>query len=125
MTDERSANGEAPDESPAEAMDRLARQLEGVERRPVGKAIEYTRAGVVFAAREDGRLSFRLREEVVGAALRTLDTGPSARGADWISLWPGSRAPGDSPVQPRSARSLIDVGPPGEVAIPPDNTTPA
>jgi hypothetical protein len=86
MTDERSANGEARTESLAEAIDRLARQLEGVERRPVGKAIEYSRAGVVFAAREDGRLSFRLREEVVGAALRTLDTGSSARGADWISL---------------------------------------
>ena len=86
MTDELSANGEAPDESPAEAIDRLARQLEGVERRAVGRTIEYARAGGVFAVREDGRLSFRLREEVVSAALRTLDTGPSARGADWISL---------------------------------------
>jgi hypothetical protein len=86
MTDERSATGGAPIENPAEAMDRLAGQLEGVERRVVGRAIEYTRAGVVFAAQEAGRLSFRLREEVVGAALRTPDTGPSARGADWISL---------------------------------------
>lgn len=86
MTDERSATGGTPTESPAEAMDRLAGQLEGVERRAVGKAIEYTRAGAVFAAREDGRLSFRLREEVVSAALRTPNTGPSARGADWLTL---------------------------------------
>lgn len=89
MTDERSANGEAPAESPAEAMEGLARQLEGVERRAVGRAIEYARGGVVFAARQDGRLSFRLREEVVGAALRTPDTAPSARGVDWIELSEG------------------------------------
>ena len=89
MTDERSANGEARTESLAEAIDRLARQLGGVE--PIGSRYP----------------------------------GQSRTSSLSIGRWPGSRAPGDSPVQPRSARSLIDVGPSGEVAIPPDNTTPA
>ena len=49
MTDDLHPNGEAPIESPAEAMDRLAGRLEGVQRRALGKATEYSRAGVAFA----------------------------------------------------------------------------
>jgi hypothetical protein len=90
MTDERDPNGEAPKESPADAMDRLAAELDGVQRRQVGKAIEYAMAGVVFAARDADLLSFRLRVEVVSAALGTADTAPSTRGADWISLAPAT-----------------------------------
>lgn len=88
--DDRSPNGEAAIESPAEAMDRLVGQLEGVERRAAGKAIEYARAGVVFAAREADLLTFRLREEVVKAALQTPDTAPSPRGPEWIALAPAT-----------------------------------
>jgi hypothetical protein len=86
MTDHLPPNGAAATESPAEAMDRLAVQLAGVRRLEVGNAIEYDRAGVLFAARNAATLSFHLREEVVSAALNTPGTARSARGADWIAL---------------------------------------
>ncbi|HEY5488112.1 MAG TPA: hypothetical protein VIK06_10720 [Candidatus Limnocylindrales bacterium] len=86
MKDERGPNGEAPTETPAEAMDRLAVRLDGVRRSVVANAVEYDRAGVVFATRQADLLSFHLREEVVSAALKTPDTAPSARGAEWIAL---------------------------------------
>ena len=50
MTTEQPPNQDAAAESPAEAVDRLARELEDVRRREVGKAVEYDRAGIVFAA---------------------------------------------------------------------------
>jgi hypothetical protein len=87
MTQDR-PNGEARVESPAEALDRLADELDGVERREVGKAVEYDRAGVVFAAQEASRLSFKLRAEIVAAALRTPSTAHSARGPEWVTLTP-------------------------------------
>jgi hypothetical protein len=90
MSDHLHTNGEAPIESPAEAMDRLAGRLEGVQRRAVGKTTEYSRAGVAFAAREADVLTFRLREEVVKAAMQTLDTAPSPRGPEWIALAPAT-----------------------------------
>jgi hypothetical protein len=90
MTDHLPSNGEAPTESPAETVDRLAVQLEGVRRIVVGDAVEYDRAGVLFATRNASTLSFHLREEVVSAALKTPDTAPSARGSDWISLVPAA-----------------------------------
>jgi hypothetical protein len=92
MTDRHRPNDEPPMQSPNEAIETLAAELDGVVRREVGKAVEFDRAGVVFATREADRLSFRLRSEVVAAALHTPDTATSARGADWIVLVP---APGD------------------------------
>ena len=86
MTDESPAG--RPIESPAQAIERLARELEGIRRSEVGKAVEFDRAGVVFATREAGRLSFRLRVEIVTAALKTPDTASSERGSDWVSMAP-------------------------------------
>jgi hypothetical protein len=75
-------------ESPAEAIDRLAGELDGVRRRVAGTAVEYDRAGTIFAIRVSGRLSFRLRADIVAAALRTADTAMSGRGIDWVALSP-------------------------------------
>ncbi|MFI5258072.1 MAG: hypothetical protein ACHQ01_00455 [Candidatus Limnocylindrales bacterium] len=88
MTDNHGPNGKAATETAAESMDRLAAELDGVRRTHEGGAVRYARGGVVFAAREGGRLSFRLRPEVVEAALRTPDTSLSARGLQWITLSP-------------------------------------
>ncbi len=86
MTDERTPAG--PTENPADAVDRLAGELAGVRRRAVGELVEFERAGIVFATRDAGRLSFRLRTEIVAAALRTTDTAASGRGPDWVVLAP-------------------------------------
>ncbi len=68
------------------AIDRLANELEGTARRESGGVVEFVRDGIVFAARERTGLTFRLRPEIVFAALRTPDTSPSARGSEWIVL---------------------------------------
>jgi hypothetical protein len=88
MTDKPLPDGEAAAETPAEAVARLAAELDGVQGRGVGKATEYARAGVVFAMVEPELLSFHLRAEIVDAALNTPNTARSARGAEWISLAP-------------------------------------
>jgi hypothetical protein len=74
--------------NPAEAIDRLAAELDEIERHEVGIAVEYARGGTVFAVREGLRVSLRLRPEVVEAALQTPDTARSHRGNDWIALQP-------------------------------------
>ena len=86
MTDQARPNGKASTESPAEAVEQLAGELEGVRRREMGKTVEFDRAGVVCATRESGRLSFRLRAEIAEVALRTPETATSARGAEWVVL---------------------------------------
>lgn len=68
------------------AIDRLAGELEGTKRRESAGLVEFVRAGVVFATREGSRLSFRLRPEIVEAALHTPGTSKSARGAEWVAL---------------------------------------
>jgi hypothetical protein len=74
------------EEDPSAAIDRLAADLEGIHRRDSGRTAEFVRGGVVFAVREGARLSFRLRPEIVAAALGTPDTSRSDRGAEWIAL---------------------------------------
>ena len=50
---------------------------------------EYSRNGVVFAARPDfDAVELKLGAEIGDAAMRTASTGPSARGADWITFAP-------------------------------------
>jgi len=88
MTDGRGSNGRGHSPSPAEAIDRLAAELDEIERREAGIAVEYARGGAVFAIREGLRLSFRLRPEIAEAALRTPDTTRSHRGNDWIAIQP-------------------------------------
>jgi hypothetical protein len=75
-----------PAESPAEAIDRLAGELDGVQRRTSGRTIEFVRGSVVFAIKEDARVFFRLRPEIVAAGLNTTATARSERGPEWIEL---------------------------------------
>jgi hypothetical protein len=50
---------------------------------------EYARGGVVFAAwPHSSAIELRLGDEIGEAAMRTPSTGPSARGADWITFAP-------------------------------------
>ncbi|MGA3030661.1 MAG: hypothetical protein ABSE58_08005 [Candidatus Limnocylindrales bacterium] len=93
MTDDHGPNGKATTETAPEAMDRQAAELDGVQRKVAGGAVDYARGGLVFAAREGRSLSFRLRPEVVDAALRTPDTARSSRGSQWISLSPTEMDP--------------------------------
>jgi hypothetical protein len=71
-----------------EALEDAAAPLDGVERRNAGTAVEWTAAGVVFAAAAGDTAEFRLDPVVVGAALGTPDTGPSARGPEWVAFSP-------------------------------------
>jgi hypothetical protein len=73
-------------EDQASAIDRLSTELEGIGRRESGPAVEFVRRGIVFAVREGAALSFRLRPEIVLAALRTPDTSASPRGSEWVAL---------------------------------------
>jgi hypothetical protein len=86
MTDQQRPNGKPATESPAEAVDRLAGELDGVRRREVRGLLEYDRGGVVFATREAATLSYRLRAEIAEVALRTPDTVRSTRGPEWVAL---------------------------------------
>ncbi len=88
MTDDHGPNGLSQMPNPAEAIDRLAAELDEIERHEAGIAVEYARGGAVFAVREGLRLSFRLRPEIAEAALRTPDAARSDRGNDWIALQP-------------------------------------
>lgn len=78
-----------PGEDPAAVVDRLCVELDGIERRESGRTVEFVRGGLVFAVREGVHLSFRLRPEIVQAALRTPGTSRSARGAEWVALESG------------------------------------
>jgi hypothetical protein len=86
VTDERKLSGPGRAEDQVAAIDRLARELEGIRRRESGPAVEFVRGGIVFAIRVGSGHCFRLRPEIVEAALRTPDTSPSERGAEWVEL---------------------------------------
>jgi len=77
---------DAPEETPAEAIERLSTELTGIARRASGGSVEFARGSVVFAVQTGARLEFRLRTEIAAAGLRTAATSRSPRGADWISL---------------------------------------
>lgn len=74
------------EQTPAEAIDRLAGELDGVRRREIGQAVEYDLAGLVFAVREADRLAFRLRPEIAAVAQQTPNAARSVRGPEWVVL---------------------------------------
>ncbi len=90
MTDNDDANGtlpqDEPAESPAEAVERLTGELDGVLTRKSGQTVEFVRGSIVFAVQEGTRMEFRLRPEIAAAGLRTTATSRSARGPEWIAL---------------------------------------
>jgi hypothetical protein len=89
MSEEREERAR-PAQSPTlgEAIERLADEMDGIHRHDAGTVVEFLRGANVFAVREGPRVSFRLRPEVIAAALRTPDTGISVRGSEWITLQP-------------------------------------
>lgn len=65
----------------------LADGLDLAERRPARDGLEYLRGGVLFAV-SGPMAEFRLRPDIVAAALRTPDTRPSDRGPAWVGFAP-------------------------------------
>jgi hypothetical protein len=88
MTDDRTHNGQTQSPSLPEAIDRLADELDAIHRHESGTLVEYVRSATVFAVRQGTVVGFRLRPEIVEAALRTPDTVRSSRGSDWVTLQP-------------------------------------
>jgi len=74
----------------ADVLDDAAVDLEDAERTTAadGSAIEWSIAGVTFAAISGDRAEFRLDPVVAKAALRTPDTAESGRGPDWVAFSP-------------------------------------
>ena len=83
MTDE-----EASDLTLDEILAAAALDLPGVATDQDGAATIWSAAGSVFATLMGERAEFRLDPLVARAALRTPDTAPSSRGADWIRFNP-------------------------------------
>ena len=88
MSEKRTNGGHNVPADLAEAVDRLADQLEDVHRHAAGGVVEYVRGATVFAVTAGREVSFHLLTELAEAALRTPDTGPSTRGPGWVSLHP-------------------------------------
>ncbi len=71
-----------------EALDEALADLEDVEPGEDGGGVEWRRGGLRFAALAGDAAEFRLDPLVAKAALRTPDTSPSKRGADWVRFSP-------------------------------------
>jgi hypothetical protein len=74
----------------ADVVEAAAGEAAGVARALDGEVVTFGAGSppVVFATLAGDRAEFRLDPLVAGAALRTPDTGPSPRGADWVSFRP-------------------------------------
>jgi hypothetical protein len=69
--------------------DLLAELLDETPDLEVSASREYSHDGKAFAHRTgEETIDLRLGAEIADAALRTPDTHPSSRGADWISFTP-------------------------------------
>jgi hypothetical protein len=71
-------------------LEAAAAELEGVEVGAGTDASEWAIGGIVFAAAGPDGAEFRLAPPVASAALRTPDTLPSGRGADWVLFRPAT-----------------------------------
>ena len=65
-----------------------AEDLPGVRAEREGEEVTYRVGPAVFATVSAGRAEFRLDPAIAAAALRTPDTRPSIRGADWVAFAP-------------------------------------
>ncbi len=80
----------APAPDLASAIRSAALELEGVEIREAGKAVEFLRSNKLFAVLEGPALVVRLRPELAEAAVRTPDAAASGRGTGWVTLRPAT-----------------------------------
>jgi hypothetical protein len=71
-------------------LEAAAAELEGVEVGAGTDVREWAIGGIVFAAAGPDGAEFRLAPPVASAALRTPDTLPSGRGADWVLFRPAA-----------------------------------
>lgn len=65
-----------------------AGQLEGTAAVPTRQGTDYYLDDFLFASLAGDVAEFRLRDEVVGAALRTPDAASSSRGIGWVRFAP-------------------------------------
>jgi hypothetical protein len=72
----------------ADVLAEAAAGLQGVTASTSGPLATWAAGPSVFATLDGERAEFRLDPMVAAAALRTPDTAPSARGADWIVFAP-------------------------------------
>jgi hypothetical protein len=72
----------------ADVLAAAAEDLPGVRSETDGVEVTYRFGPAVFAVVAGSRAEFRLDPAVVAAALRTPETGPSARGSDWVAFGP-------------------------------------
>jgi hypothetical protein len=80
--------GEPTDLTLGDVLAGAAEGLDAVGSTDAGGTTTWTRGGSAFAALADDRAEFRLDAAVARAALRTPDTSPSSRGADWVAFAP-------------------------------------
>jgi len=81
---------ELPGSGLAERLAEVADEIDGVEGRAAGDAVEYVLHGVVFSVVGIDRAEFRLKPDIADAALGTPDVQRSSRGAGWVELAPRS-----------------------------------
>jgi acyl dehydratase len=74
----------------AEILTAAAEELDGLTVDRSDAATTWSVGGQPFAALAGDRAEFRLDPMVARAALRTPDTLPSARGADWVAFAPAA-----------------------------------
>jgi hypothetical protein len=78
----------ASDLTLSDVLTAAAEGLPGVETGGDDDVRRWSAGAVLFATLDGDRAEFRLDPLVAGAALRTPDTIPSARGADWVAFAP-------------------------------------
>jgi len=70
----------------ATRIEAIAAAIPGIERHAVPEGTRYLLGGVEFAAISSGLASFRLRQDVAVAALKTPGVAASGRGPGWVEL---------------------------------------
>ncbi len=80
--------GAEADETLDERVEAVVEDLDGVERRREDESVTYLAGGVAFAVLMEDVLEVRLDPAIAGAALKTVDTMRSSRGAGWVAFTP-------------------------------------
>ena len=91
MTD--GPNGHGPEAEPddvtlEDVLDDLTQEFSDVERRTDGSSVDYVVGAVSFARLTGTTAHFRLRPEIVAAALRTPAAVASPLGPEWVAFHP-------------------------------------
>lgn len=73
-----------------EHIDEIAAEHPRIARREDGGETIYEVGDVPIAAVHGATIAFRLRADMVAAALRTPGTDPSSRGPEWVSFEPAA-----------------------------------